>query len=76
MIRSQSSVFLNKMSKGFYDFSVTTIKGDILPMSSLKGKLVLVVNVASRCGFTPQYMGLVSFVINFSKNYIKSTKGN
>jgi glutathione peroxidase len=41
-----------------YDFSFKSIDGQSLPMSSFKGKAVLVVNVASQCGLTPQYSGL------------------
>jgi len=44
--------------KSAYDFSFKTIDGAALPMSSFKGKAVLVVNVASQCGLTPQYSGL------------------
>ena len=43
-----------------YDFSFTSIDGKPLPMSSFKGKPVLVINVASRCGLTPQYEGMES----------------
>ena len=38
-----------------YDYHVTTGKGEDLPLSSLKGKVVLIVNTATGCGFTPQY---------------------
>ena len=48
------------MSKTAYDFSFTSIDGQPLPLANFKGKAVLVVNVASQCGLTPQYSGLES----------------
>jgi glutathione peroxidase len=41
-----------------HDFTMKTIDGKQLPLSTFKGKTVLVVNVASQCGFTPQYTAL------------------
>lgn len=42
-------------NKSLYDFKVTDIDGKEFDMSTLKGKKVLIVNVASKCGLTPQY---------------------
>lgn len=45
---------------GFYDYSVKNTKGEDVAMSDFKGKVVLVVNTATGCGFTPQYKDLES----------------
>ncbi|WP_367026194.1 glutathione peroxidase [Methylococcus sp. ANG] len=41
-----------------YDFEVRTLEGEAVRLDSYRGKVLLIVNVASRCGFTPQYAGL------------------
>ena len=46
--------------KTIYDFTLSSIDGQPAPLSSFKGKIVLLVNVASRCGYTPQYTALES----------------
>ena len=45
-------------SKNFYDFKVKTLEGIDFDLSSLRGKKVMVVNTASKCGNTPQYKDL------------------
>jgi len=58
-------------NKSFYDFKVQTIDGENFDLSTLKGKKVLVVNTASKCGFTPQYEDLQKLYEKYKdKNFV------
>jgi glutathione peroxidase len=43
---------------GIYDFTATSLAGEDLPLKRFEGRVLLIVNTASACGFTPQYRGL------------------
>ncbi len=46
------------MKQNFYDFKAISLQGKEISMDNYKGKVVIVVNTASKCGLTPQYEGL------------------
>ena len=48
-------------TKNLYDFTMTSLEGQSVPLSSYKGKVVVIINVASKCGYTPQYAELEKF---------------
>lgn len=50
---------------GFYDYSVPNTKGEEISMNDFKGKVVMVVNTATGCGFTPQYEDIESIYEKF-----------
>jgi glutathione peroxidase len=54
--------------KSFYDFTVETIDGNHFSLAQLKGKKVMVVNVASQCGLTPQYEQLQKLYEKYGKD--------
>lgn len=57
----QANINSSVMKTSIYDFSVKTIEGKDISLSQYKGKKILIVNTASKCGYTPQYDDLEKF---------------
>ncbi len=64
--KNANQVALNSTTQTFYDFSALNMQGKEIKLSDYKGKIVLVVNTASKCGFTPQFAGLEELYKKYS----------
>ena len=53
-----TTAFTKAKSPGIYDFKIKSLDGNIIDFKSFKGKKILIVNTASKCGYTKQYKGL------------------
>lgn len=58
LILSLNTLAKDVQMNTIYDFHVKTINGEETTLEQYKGKVILIVNVASKCGYTPQYDGL------------------
>mgnify|MGYP001554093750 CR=1 FL=1 len=57
---------MTSTTHSIYDFEATDINGKSVPLSQYRGKVLLVVNTASACGFTPQYKGLQALYVQYA----------
>lgn len=57
-------------SSSIYDFKINSIDGQVIDFSKYKGKNLLIVNVASKCGYTPQYADLQRLHENFGDKVV------
>ena len=55
------------MAQNVYDFTVKDRRGNDVSLTEYKGKVLLIVNTATRCGFTPQYEELEALYKNYKK---------
>tara|TARA_B110000438_G_scaffold22820_1_gene20758 strand:- start:75 stop:614 length:540 start_codon:yes stop_codon:yes gene_type:complete len=63
---SSNNIMANE-DKSIFDFNFTDIDDNFVDLSLFKGKPLLIVNTASRCGFTPQYEGLQNLFLKYRK---------
>ena len=71
MIIPFNSTAQTDLDMTIYKFKVTNIEGDIFDFNSLKGKKIMIVNTASRCGLTPQYKKLQALYDKYNhKNFV------
>ena len=70
LIMAVNPFTMYSQTDGFYSFKVKTLEGGDFDLASLKGKKVMVVNTASKCGYTPQYKDLEELYEQFNQKLV------
>jgi glutathione peroxidase len=70
MIRLALLSLVVSVAMSIYDFKVPALDGGTIDMSKYKGKKIMIVNTASKCGNTPQYEGLQQLHEKYKKNLV------
>ena len=68
--KNTSEIIVANPLTSFYDLEANSIKGEAIKMDQFKGKKILVVNVASKCGLTPQYSDLEKLYQKYSDKLV------
>jgi glutathione peroxidase len=61
---------LDAQIKSIYDFKIESLDGGTIDLAKYKGKKILIVNTASKCGYTPQYEGLEKLYEKYKDNLV------
>jgi len=65
-----ATLFMLNTANSIYQFSVPDLEGNTIDFASFKGKKILIVNTASKCGLTPQYQGLEQLYKTYGKKLV------
>jgi len=67
---NRNKIDISNLSTSIFDYSANSIDGELINISKFKGKKILIVNVASKCGYTPQYKDLQRLYETYSKQLV------
>lgn len=70
LLTSMTDTQTSTPMQSIHNYQLTTLAGDTISLSQFKGKKILFVNVASKCGFTPQYEGLQNLHEKYSEKLV------
>ncbi|MDP5082412.1 MAG: glutathione peroxidase [Winogradskyella sp.] len=69
-LKTTNDRVLQNASQSLYDVKINSLQGEPIDLSKFKGKKILFVNVASKCGFTPQYKELQQLQDKYKSNLV------